>query len=322
LSKSKKALIIGTQVATAEHESGASLRLQSIKIALEKSNFDVTVSPLNMADSELTKHWDWIVVVSYSSARILRRARKQSRFLWFDPTDSWTVSRMSLFRAGDIKQIFVLMRDLYWVWNSPKIELLTFITKRDALAEKNWWKNRTEPLIFPISNLSRNVNPCHEIRYIFIGDGNYGPNKKALVFLSKALDYLNDEIFIDVYGKNFHIKDPRFRIHGYSNNSEIYSDKDVHLAPVTSGAGMKVKVAIPLFNGLHVITTPEGANGFKANRLLKVATTPKIFANEIANLNPENFFAGEGDRLLSPFQHDDSEIVLEMLRTGFIPKRF
>lgn len=317
MSNSKVALIIGTQVATADHESGASLRLQSVKHALEKSNFDVTVSPLTMADSELTKHWDLIVVISYSSARILRRARKQSRFLWFDPTDSWTVSRMSLFRDGDFKQIFVLGRDLYWVWNSPRIDLLTFITKRDALAEKNWWKSRTEPLIFPISNLVRNVNPSHETRYVFIGDGNYGPNKKALVFLSKVLDYLNDKLIIDVYGKNFHIKDPRFRIHGYTNNSEIYSDKDIHLAPVTSGAGMKLKVAIPLFNGLHVITTPEGANGFKVNRLLKVATTPRIFASEIAKVITEEDFMGEGDEFKSPFLDDDSAKLLEILENGF-----
>ncbi len=317
MSKSKEALIIGTKVATADHESGASLRLQTVKHALEKSNFNVTVSPLNMADFELTKHWDLIVVISYSSARILRRARKQSRFLWFDPTDSWTVSRMSLFRDGDFKQIFALMRDLYWVWNSPKIDLLTFITRRDALAESIWWKSRTEPLIIPISNLVRNVNPSHEIRYVFIGDGNYGPNKRALVFLSKVLDYLNDEVIIDVYGKNFYIEDPRFRIHGYTINSEIYSDKDIHLAPVTSGAGLKLKVAIPLFNGLKVITTPEGSNGFRPNRLLKVARTPGAFASEIANVISQVDFMGEGDGYKSPFQHDDSAKLLEILENGF-----
>lgn len=317
MSISKEALIIGTRVATADHESGASLRLQSVKLALEKSGFNVTVSPLNTADSELTKQWDLIVVISYSSARILRRARKQTRFLWFDPTDSWTVSRMSLFRAGDFKQIFVLMRDLYWVWNLPRIDLLTFITKRDALAERIWWKNKTVPLIFPISNLVRNVNPSDEIRFVFIGDGNYAPNKKAVAFLSKVLDCLNNDVVIDVYGKNFHIKDARFRIHGYTNNSEIYSGKDIHLAPVTSGAGLKLKVAIPLLNGLKVITTPEGSNGFKANRLLKVAITPRMFASEIAKVVSEEDFMGEGDGLKNPFQDDDSAKLLEILENGF-----
>ena len=88
MSKPKEALIIGTRVATANHESGASLRLQTVKSALERSNFNVSISPLNEAKSSLTKHWDLIVVISYSSARILRRARKQTKFLWFDPTDS------------------------------------------------------------------------------------------------------------------------------------------------------------------------------------------------------------------------------------------
>ncbi len=36
MTKSKVALVIGTQVATLNLESGASLRLQSIKSALEK----------------------------------------------------------------------------------------------------------------------------------------------------------------------------------------------------------------------------------------------------------------------------------------------
>jgi hypothetical protein len=206
------------------------------------------------------------------------------------------------------------MRDLYWIWKSPKIDLITFITKRDALAEKIWWKNRTEPLIFPISDLARKVNSSHEIRYVFVGDGNYGPNKKALMFLAKVLDYLKDGIIVDVYGKNFESKDRRFRMHGYTDNSEIYFDGDIHLAPVTSGAGLKLKVAIPLINGLHVITTPEGANGFKINKLLKVATTPRIFANEIAKVTSGKDNLGEGEGFISPFQHDDSETLLEILR--------
>jgi hypothetical protein len=223
---------------------------------------------------------------------------------------------MSLFNAGDFKQIFILIRDLYRVWNSPRIDLLTFITKRDALAERMWWKSRTEPLIFPISDLVRDVNPSDVIRYVFVGDGNYGPNKKALVFLAKVLDYLKDEIIVDVYGKNFYSKDPRFRMHGYTINSEIYSDRDIHLAPIISGAGLKLKVAIPLFNSLHVITTPEGANGFKNNSLLKIATTPRIFASEIANVISENDFKGEGYAFINPFQHDDSETLFEILKTG------
>jgi hypothetical protein len=294
--------------------------LQSVKHALEERDFVVTVSTLNEADSELTKYWDLIVVISYSSARILRRARKQSKFLWFDPTDSWTVSRISLFQAGDFKQIFILMRDLYWVWNSPRIDLITFITKRDALAEKIWWGRRIEPLIFPVSNLSRSVNTSYKIRYVFVGDGNYKPNKKALIFLAKVLDYLKDGVIVDVYGNDFESKDPRFRIHGYTNNSEIYSDWDIHLAPVTSGAGLKLKVAIPLFNGLHVVTTPEGANGFKTNRLLKVASTAKNFAGEIANVISENDFKVKDGGFVSLFQHDDSELLFEILESRFKTK--
>jgi hypothetical protein len=318
LTNFKEALIIGTRIATDSQESGASLRLQSIKSALEKCNFNVSVTPSNMANLSLNRHWDAIVVISYSSARILRQARKQSEFLWFDPTDSWRVSRISLIKSGDLKQIFVLMRDFFWVWSSPKIDLLTFITKRDALAEKSWWINRTAPLIFPISDLVRSVNVSNVTRYVFIGDGNYGPNKKAFRFLRKVLGYLKDDVIINVYGRNFHSNDLRFRIHGYKDNSEIYFDKDIHLAPITSGAGLKLKVAIPLINGLRVVTTPEGANGFKENRFLKIATTPKMFASVMENLVLENSSKGGKVEVISPFEDDDSERLLEILKTlGF-----
>lgn len=317
MSRPKEALIIGTQVATINLESGASLRLQSVKFALEKSNFNVSVSPLNLARSSLNKNWDLIVVVSYSSARILRRARKQSKFLWFDPTDSWTVSRLSLFHAGDFKQILMLMRDLYWVWRSPKIDLLTFITKRDAIAEKIWWKSRTEPLIFPISDLVRKVNPSNEIKYVFVGDGDYRPNKEALVFLAKVLDYLKDGVVVDVYGKNFHSDDPRFRMHGYTKNSEIYSERDIHLAPVTSGAGLKLKVAIPLLNGIPVVTTTEGANGFKKSDLLKLADSPEDFAKAVDIFVDRYINQSQSSVTHKPFEDDDSQGLLIKLSSVF-----
>jgi hypothetical protein len=61
----------------------------------------------------------------------------------------------------------------------------------------------------------------------------------------------------------------------------MYSINDVHLAPIRYGAGLKLKVAIPLWNGLRVISTPEGSSGFKKSSRLNIASTPRQFAETI-----------------------------------------
>jgi hypothetical protein len=61
----------------------------------------------------------------------------------------------------------------------------------------------------------------------------------------------------------------------------LYFDNDIHLAPITSGGGLKLKIAIPLWNGLRVVSTLEGANGFNNSLNLKVASTPELFASSI-----------------------------------------
>jgi hypothetical protein len=47
------------------------------------------------------------------------------------------------------------------------------------------------------------------------------------------------------------------------------------------GGGLKLKVAVPLWNGLHVVSTQESAVGFKDSSSLEIANTPKAFADAI-----------------------------------------
>ena len=62
---------------------------------------------------------------------------------------------------------------------------------------------------------------------------------------------------------------PEVRWHGYANYDGFASD--IHIAPIIVGAGIKNKVANPLYNGLLVISTSEGANGIMPHKNLKVS---------------------------------------------------
>lgn len=276
--RNKSALIIGTEVATNGLESGASLRLESIGDLIERQGFSVVTTSRKQSRKELEKSWDLIVIVSFSTARLLRLARKKTDILWFDPTDSWTLTRLSLLRSGDLRHGLLYIRDLFWVWSAPKIDLVTFITRRDAERELGWMRFRAKPLILPVKELDREVIPSTALRFVFIGDGGYGPNKKAIKFLEETADLLGDSNEIHIYGKNATSSHANLISHGFVPRNRLYFSNDIHLAPVTCGAGLKLKVAVPLWNGLCVVTTPEGANGFCNSPSLLTANHPQDFA--------------------------------------------
>jgi hypothetical protein len=276
-----RVLIIGTEVATNGFESGASIRLNGIRELLERCQMEVTVVARSESTDSLKKDWDLVVLVSFATARHLRKARKCSKLVWFDATDSWRLTRFSLMRSGDLKQIPILIRDLFWLWTAPKVDLLSFITRRDAEKEKSWWRKRSIPAIYPVQNLERSINPSEKIRLIFVGDGKYGPNVRAINFLRRVLDLLPKSSQIHIYGKGFENLDSRFVLHGYCASEKMYFERDIHLAPIESGAGLKLKVAVPLANGLKVISTPEGASGFSQNSNLLLATDEASFAAQV-----------------------------------------
>ncbi len=275
--------MIGTEVANSFHESGASIRFSNIKSLLLDAGYEVTVCTPRTSGELLNRSWDLIAVVSFSVARTLQAAREKTEFLWFDPTDSWKLTRYSLLKSGDLKQIFALVRDLFWLLKAPKIDLLTFITRRDSIVEKNWWKKRITPLVLPVFNLERTLKDSNDVRLVFVGDGRYVPNKKSLRYLKKLVKELPTNQKVHLYGKGLMVSNSRFISHGYVNNEEIYYKNDIHLAPVQHGAGMKLKVVMPLSNGIRVISTLEGSAGLQPNPLLKVASSFPDFVSEVKN---------------------------------------
>ena len=277
----KRALVIATELATNGLESGASLRVNSIQEILATVDFDVTVVPRKDAKRMLIQKWDLIVLVSFSTAKFLRNARKSTPCLWFDPTDSWKLTRLSLIRKGELKQILALIRDYLHLLRTPNIDILTFISKRDALQESRWLSKRIDPLIVPIIGLDRNISSSRERRFVFFGEGSYGPNKKALYYLENVLTYLPKNTEIHLFGNNLTTSKPGFVVNGYVESSDLYGKSDIHLAPIENGAGIKMKVAVPLWNGLRVIASPEASNGLSRCEGLEIASTPEEFAKKM-----------------------------------------
>ena len=66
-----------------------------------------------------------------------------------------------------------------------------------------------------------------------------------------------------------------------------------------------MKAAVPLWNGLPVVATFEGANGLKRNSSLFVGDSPKEFAEKIllAQKNIESFHLNPPRETV--FAHDD-----------------
>lgn len=314
MSNSKSALIIATELATSGFESGASLRVASILDLVQKEGFVAKVVSRSEAKAALKSRWDLIVVISFSAARFLRGARKKTKNLWFDPTDSWTITRVSLFRSGDAKQILVLIRDLFWLWTSPKIDFLTFITMQDAQKENFWWKRRLVPSVLPIHGLDRNVLTGPEPRLIFIGDGVYKPNQDAKDFLRETLDWLDSATKIHLFGKGLTDADSRFVCHGYVPREQLYFSQDIHLAPIFFGGGLKLKVAIPLWNGLRVIATPVSGNGFVSGKGLTIAQDPKGYAEQIYRLLKDENSQIAPKPKGEIYQFDQTSLLVEWLR--------
>lgn len=311
MTSEKTALIVGTEVATNGFESGAALRVSSIKNLVESSGFKVSVTSRAGAKDFLKSDWDLVILISFSSSSLLRLARERTKLLWFDPTDSWVLTRLSLIRSGDLKQVLNLVRDLYFIWTSPKIDLITFISERDSSKERLWWRKRSVPLILSIEGLDREIKPSKYARLVFSGDGRYRPNQKALKFLSKTSEFLPSDLQIHLIGRDLSSTSKRFKVHGYLSHQEMYFSNDIHLAPIEHGGGLKLKVAVPLWNGLRVISTPEGSSGFKDSLLLKIATTPRNFAEQISEILREDNHGDEfKPRNEIYLRHDITEVRL------------
>jgi hypothetical protein len=307
----KRALIVGTPTALLDYKTGASIRLNTVKRILVEAGYEIkTISNVEFVKMPTT-FWDLIVVVSFAASQSLKKARVESRFLWLDATDSWHQVRISRFKSGEILQILALLRDRYRLSKVCDIDLITFISKFDASCELNYTARvGCQVCIFPNHFDNKILQIESNKRLVFVGDGNYGPNKKAVKFLKKVRRFLqtNDNIYL--VGRNLTTRSKGFVALGIVSENELYKANDIHLAPTLSGSGIKNKVSEPLFYGLTVITTRNGSNGVLPCKNLIVCDKPKEFADAI-----QVALSSCVDRYQeSIFELDESAKLLKILR--------
>jgi hypothetical protein len=281
----KTALVIGTKFATNNFHNGGSKRIMTVSSILETLDYEVRIISVDDYMSTKLGLQDVIVVVSFASAKSLCKAKAESKFLWFDPTDSWKTSRLSRIRKGEFKQFAGLIRDIFYLQKKIKVDLITFISRRDLNREFQFVKaTAMQALIVPNKLEEFQMTKSFYRRILFVGDGKYGPNRQAEFFLSRVADHLPQGMRIQVIGAGYKNRYPKLDYLGEVSNEDLYHSDDIHIAPIFSGAGIKNKVLEPLSLGLNVITSIEGASGLVRSQNLFICKKPSEFAWSIIEI--------------------------------------
>ena len=253
-----KALVVGTPFAIKNHFSGAFKRVGDISEFLESLNFDVEIDD-KIPNNE---RFDLICLVSYATAIQLKRARKQTRLLWFDATDSWSLTRQSLGYWKSPAGWARITRDIFFTRRARKADFVTFCSRRDA---SKHYSSLQKTFVYTHSQPEWRELNDFGARLVFVGPYKYSPNKNAFVWLTDFYQKHREfSVPLYVYGAGYPDSDDiRINIIANAPDAEIYGCQDIHVVPIESGAGVKYKALTPISLGIHTIATHEGANGLK-----------------------------------------------------------
>jgi hypothetical protein len=307
-----RALIIATSTALRSENSGAKIRLETLANILKKLDFSITIVSDSNAKVLLHKKWDLVLLSSYAAAKTVKKIDITNSFFWFDACDAWFLSRISMFKVGSFRSLFALVRDFYYLSQLPKPNVVTYISNRDRLHKRNFFKLNTPTFVFPNELKPILLKDSNSRRYIFVGDGSYFPNKKAVALLNRIAKKMLVKVSIEIYGANYHYRSTFLKFHGYSDDDNFYCKRDVVVAPIWSGAGIKNKVALPLLSGLTVLTTPEGQIGLKSCENLYVAQNKSDFEKFFSELS--SMKDCDPIRSTSIFQHDETNELISYIK--------
>lgn len=309
---SKTALLISTPYAFRNQASGGWLRSLQLYELLAEAGFNVT----HISASELGKHGshDLICVVSFANASLLRRLRKRTDFLWYDSTDSWKLTRKSLFRLDPKLELIRFARDLLYSRRYKYSDLVTYCTLRDKMADH---VKSSKMLCIPNKIRVFPVENDYGPRFVFVGPDDYEPNRKSIQFLIEIMqDPKLSMMKLHIYGNT--VENSKFHnivYHPWATDGELYGKSDIHLVPVKHGAGMKYKTLVPLSLNLRVISTIEGAVGIAGNpNLIVVKNLDEFFQamlDEASNQDLMTEPLESNSRLI--YQFDESVLLHNLL---------
>jgi glycosyltransferase involved in cell wall biosynthesis len=134
---------------------------------------------------------------------------------------------------------------------------------------------------------TRTDTPCDEpTPYILFVGALFGPNLEAARYLSRDISpRFRGRVLI--VGKGFEAARDALQtsnlkvVGGVSDLAPYYFGAKVVVAPVFSGAGMKVKIAEALMHGKRVVASPQAAVGYEAAvaaGVVRIARDPDEFA--------------------------------------------
>lgn len=278
----RRALLVSTDSAFRGVETGGGLRSKQIAGMLKSLDFEVTHLPANRISEGV--YYDLICVVSFANASVLRQLRKMGKFLWYDATDSWRVTRRSLFALSPGKEVLRLTRDAFYSRAYTVADLVTYCTRRDMHGD-----NLGIESVFVVPNRIEefSIDNNFGFRFVFVGPYSYPPNRFAIDFLLN----MSGRAFLSKVPFHIYSKDltrssypENVTIHSSISNRELYGINDVHLAPIIHGAGMKYKTLIPISLGLNVISTFEGAVGLSEAPNLHIAKDLTSFLNLMVSI--------------------------------------
>jgi hypothetical protein len=303
-----QALIVTGETALNGYQSGASLRVDTINRILSELGYSVKTTTTNKYLLDGDREYKLIILTPFTAAKAAKKARKESQILWMDYCDSGMKTRFTRIFYGEPLQMLAIIRDLYYSVLHPKYDLKSFISSNDAKISRIFANKQDKICIVPNTFNELKLNKSVSKRFIFVGDGFYGPNKKAIIYLSAIFKKIKGDYQVLIVGRNQSKKNNKFQYIDFIDDKSLYCESDIHLAPIFSGAGIKNKVVIPLMLGITVLTTPHGAKGLKVRSNLRIAKSRKQFREEIETLLQKEIVLEKKSTDLYDFQDETAEL--------------
>lgn len=176
---------------------------------------------------------------------------------------------------------------------------------------------------YPISQ----VNPKDKLKLFHIGAMNWEPNKEAV-------HWLIDEIWPLVKSENVELhlaglqmppemmslQNGNLFIHGEVKDAvKFMNERDVVVAPLLSGSGMRIKIIEAMALGKAVITTNVGAEGIDCHpgEDILIANSKEEFAETITNLSKHPLEVqriGKNSRKLVEEHYTNKKIITNLIK--------
>lgn len=152
---------------------------------------------------------------------------------------------------------------------------------------------------YKTSGFENRTPSVSDLKIGFLGKLTWWPNVEGVTwFIEDVFPHLDPRISLHLFGQGseaFADSERRIAAHGFVDRTPaIFSSCDLMICPIFSGAGVNVKLAESLYNGVPVITTSHGLRG------LNLPSDPCLLTCDTADRWIESLNALTGERTELP----------------------